>query len=157
MTHRRQLLLLLPAALLLARCASPAGLPAVLCLTMKGGTGKNADPTGKAAPVAIKVYQRTSTAKFKRSDWAALTENEAKTLGPDAAGPSQQFVVAPGETQNQTINLKSDVSAVGIIALYRDIDHAQWRATAPVADSGPTNLMLHIGRLAITLTPAMVS
>jgi type VI secretion system protein VasD len=156
MTHRRQLLLL-PAALLLARCAPPQKLPAVLNLTMIGGTGQNADPTGKAAPVAIKVYQLTSTAKFKRSDWIALTENEAATLGGDAVAPSQQFVVAPGETQKQTINLKSGVSGVGIIALYRDIDHAQWRASAPVTHGGPANLTLHVGALAITLTPATAS
>ncbi len=153
MTHRRQLLLL-AAASLLARCAPPQKLPAVLCLTMIGGTGQNADPTGKAAPVAIKVYQLASTAKFKHSDWIALTENEAATLGGEAAAPSQQFVVAPGQTQNQTINLKNGVSAVGIIALYRDIDHAQWRASAPVTLSGPTNLTLHVGALAVTLTSA---
>jgi type VI secretion system protein VasD len=156
MTHRRPLLLL-PVALLLPRCAPPLQLPAVLNLTMIGGTGQNADPTGKAAPVAIKVYQLAATAKFKRSHWFALTENEAATLGRDAAAPSQQFVVLPGETQNQTINLQYGVSAVGIIALYRDIDHARWRASAPVAQSGTTNLTLRIGRLAVTLTSATAS
>jgi type VI secretion system protein VasD len=153
MTRRRPLLLL-PAALFLSHCAPPPKPPAVLNLTMIGSAGQNADPTGKAAPVAIKVYQLTATAKFKSSDWTALTENEAATLGQDEAAPSQQFVVAPGETQTQTINLKNGVSAVGIVALYRDIDHAQWRASAPVADSGPTNLTLNIGTLAITLTRA---
>lgn len=156
MTHRRQLLLL-PAALLLARCGPAPKPPAVLNLTMVGSAGQNLDPTGKAAPVAVKVYQLASTAKFNSSDWTALTENEAATLGQDEAAPSQQFVVAPGETQKQTINLKNGVAAVGIIALYRDIDHAQWRATATVADSGPTNLNLNIAALAITLTPAKAS
>jgi type VI secretion system protein VasD len=152
MTHRRTLLLL-PAALLLARCSPPPKPPAVLNLTMVGSAGQNADPSGKAAPLAIKVYQLSSTAKFDSSDWTALTENEAATLGQDEAAPSQQFVVAPGQTQKQTINLKSGVSSVGIIALYRDIDHAQWRATASVADSGPTDLTLNIAALAITLAP----
>lgn len=156
MTRRRQLLLL-PAALLAARCALGPKPPAVLNLTMVGGTGQNADPTGKAAPVVIKLYQLTSAAKFKSRDWTALTENEAATLGEDEAAPSQQFVVAPGETQTRTINLRNGVSAVGIIALYRDIDHAHWRASAPVADSGPTNLTLYIGPLAIRLTGAKTS
>ncbi len=148
---------MLPAAELLARCAPPPTLPAVVNLTMTGSRGQNADPTGKAAPVAIKVYQLTSTANFKRNGRIALTESEAATLGQDAAAPSQQFVVAPGETQNQTINLKNGVSAVGIVAPYRDIDHARWRASAPVAHSGPTNLTLYVGTLAITLPPATAS
>jgi type VI secretion system protein VasD len=151
---RRRQLLLLSAVSLAPSCAPPLKPPAVLNLTMVGGAGQNADPTGKAAPVAIKVYQLTSTAQFKHSDWTALTENEAATLNRHEAAPSQQFVVAPGERQTQTLDLRNGVTAVGIIALYRDIDHAQWRASVPVADSGPTNLTLYIGTLAIRLSRA---
>jgi type VI secretion system protein VasD len=39
--------------------------------------------------------------------------------------------------------------------LYRDIDNARWRATAPAATSGPTKLALTVGKLAITLKPAV--
>ncbi len=152
MTLRRELLLL-PVGLLLARCAPPPKPPAVLTLTMVGGADQNADPNGNAAPVAVKVYQLAATAKFESSDWTALTEHEAQTLGQEEAAPSQQFVVTPGETQTQTIQLKNGVSAIGIVALYRDIDHAQWRADAPAADSGPTKLTLTIAKLAITLKP----
>jgi type VI secretion system protein VasD len=158
MTNRRAFLLLpavvlLPAGLLLARCAPAPKPPAVLTLTMVGGADQNLDPTGKAAPVAVKVYQLTATAKFQSSDWTALTEQEAQTLGQDEAAPSQQFVVAPGETQPQTFTLKTGVQNIGIVALYRDIDHATWRAMAPAADSGPTKLTLTIGKLAVTLAP----
>ena len=159
MTHSRRTFLLLPVAmllpagLLLTQCSPAPKPPAVLTLTMVGGADQNPDPGGKAAPVAVKVYQLTATAKFNSSDWTALTEREAATLGQDEAAPSQQFVVAPGATQTQTINLKSGVQNVGIIALFRDIDHAQWRAVAPAADSGPTNLTLNIAKLAITLQP----
>jgi len=152
MTRRRQLLLL-PAALLLARCGPSPKPPAVLTLTMIGGADQNADPSGKAAPVAVKVYQLAATAKFESSDWTALTEHEQQTLGQDEAAAAQQFVVAPGETQTQTFQLKNGVQAIGIVALYRDIDRAQWRADAAAADSGPTKLTLTIAALAVTLKP----
>jgi type VI secretion system protein VasD len=145
--------LLLPAGLLLARCSPAPKPPAVLTLTMVGGADQNADPGGKAAPIAIKVYQLTATAKFQSSDWTALTEQETQTLGQDEAAPSQQFVVAPGETQTQSFTLKMGVQNIGIVALYRDIDHAQWRAMAPAADSGPTKLTLTIAKLAVALQP----
>ena len=61
--------------------------------------------------------------------------------------------MAPGETQTQTITLKTGVTNIGVVALYRDIDHAQWRAVAGAADSGPTKLTLNIAKLAITLQP----
>jgi type VI secretion system protein VasD len=153
MTNGRREFLLLPAVLLLARCSPPPKPPAVLTLTMVGSADQNPDPGGNAAPLAVKVYQLAATAKFSSSDWTALTEQEQQTLGLEEAAPSQQFVVAPGETQTQTITLKMGVTNIGIVALYRDIDHAQWRATAPAADSGPTKLTLTIAKLAITLQP----
>lgn len=149
----RRSLLLLPAALLLARCGPSAKPPAVLTLTMVGSAGQNPDPSGNAAPVEVKVYQLTATGKFASSDWTSLTENEQTTLGQDEAAPSQQFVVTPGQTLTQQIELKPGVQDVGIVVLYRDIDHAQWRAMAPAASSGPTKLTLTIARLAITLQP----
>ncbi len=99
----------------------------------------------------MRVYQLTGTAKFTQSDVFALKDNEAKTLGTEEATSSQEFLVAPGEKQTVTINLKPMVSAIGVAVMYRDIDHAQWRATAPAAASGPTTLTATVGKLAVTL------
>ena len=154
MINGRRSLLLLPAALLLARCAPAPKPPPVLTLTMVGSADQNPDPSGNAAPVAVKIYQLSATAKFESSDWTSLTQNEAATLGADEAAPSQQFVVGPGDTQTKTFQLKPGVQNIGIIVLYRDIDHAQWRAMAPAADSGPTKLTLNIAKSAATLQPS---
>ncbi len=151
MTGRRSLLLL-PAALLLARCAPPPPPPAVLTLVITGSGDQNPDPAGKPAPVAVRVYQLTATAKFERSDWTTLTEHEKESLGQDDAG-SEEMVISPGQTLTKTIELKHGVQAIGVVVLYRDIDHAQWRAVAPVATSGPSKLGLTIGKLAATLKP----
>ena len=107
---------------------------------------------GKAQPVAVRVYQLTQTAKFERVDVFALTEHEQQALGQDSVS-SQEFVLSPGETQTKQFELKSGVQAIGVAVLYRDIDNAQWRADAPAADSGPTKLILNVGKLAMTLKP----
>jgi len=156
MIHRRSLLALLAtlaAPLALLRCAPPPKPPAVLTLTMIGSAAQNPDVSGKPAPVAVRIYQLTATAKFERGDVFALTEHEQQTLGQDDAG-SQEFVLSPGETQTKTFELKTGVQAVGVVVLYRDIDKSQWRADAPVASSGPTKLVLNVGKLAITLQPS---
>ncbi len=141
----------LAVALALAACGGPKP-PAVLTLTMIGGADQNPDAAGKAAPVAVRIYQLTQTAKFESADVFALTEHERQTLGQDDAG-SQEFVLSPGETQTKKFELKAGVQAVGVAVLYRDIDNAQWRADAAVATSGPTKLTLTVGKLAITLKP----
>ena len=48
---------------------------------------------------------------------------------------------------------KPGVTATGVAVLYRDIDNARWRAVAPVASNGTTNLSATVGRLAVTLQP----
>ena len=150
MTHRRNLLLL-PAALLLARCGPEQKPPAVLTLTIVGGADQNPDPSGKPAPVKLMVYQLAATGKFESSDWTALTDREAATLGTDETAAAQPFVISPGETQTKTFELKSGTQAIGVVALYRDIDHATWRADKPVASSGPIQLKATIGKAAVTL------
>jgi type VI secretion system protein VasD len=150
MISRRSLLPLLP-ALALAHCSSPKP-PAVLTLTMIGSAEQNPDAAGRPAPVAVRIYQLTQTAKFERADVFALTEHEQQSLGEDNAG-SQEFVLSPGETQTKTFEPKPGVQAIGVVVLYRDIDNAQWRADAAVANSGPTKLTLNVGKLAITLKP----
>ena len=149
MINRRSLALL-PAALLLAHCGPEPKPPAVLTLVIIGSKDQNPDINGKPAPIAVRIYQLTATAKFERGDVFALTEHETKTLGADDAG-SQEFVISPGQSRTLTIELKPQVQAIGVVALYRDIDKAQWRAHAPAATSGPTKLTLTIAKLAIAL------
>jgi type VI secretion system protein VasD len=152
MISRRHLLTLLPAAGL-AQCSPPPPKPPpVLMLTMIGSAEQNADTSAKAQPVAVRIYQLTQTAKFERGDVFALTEHEQEVLGQDDAG-SQEFVLSPGETQTKQFELKAGVQAIGVVVLYRDIDNAQWRADAPAESSGPTKLILNVGKLAMTLKP----
>ncbi len=136
--------------LALASCAGPPP-PPVLTLTITGTAEQNPDAAGRAAPVAVRVYQLGGTAKFEQSDVFALKDNEAKTLGTEEAAGSQEFLIAPGDSKTVTINLKPAVSAVGVAVMYRDIDHAQWRATQPANASGPTKLSATVGKLALTL------
>jgi type VI secretion system protein VasD len=137
--------------LALTGCGAPPPPPPVLNLTITGTADQNPDPSGRASPVAVRVYQLSGTAKFSQADVFALKDNEAKTLGTEEAASSQEFLIAPGDTKKVTIDLKPMVSAIGVAVMYRDIDQAQWRANEPAKASGPTNLSATIGKLALTL------
>ncbi len=60
----------------------------------------------------------------------------------------------PSEKQSIKRELKKGTQFLGVVVLFRDIDHAKWRATAPVAASGPSKLALAVGRLSVDLGPA---
>ncbi len=144
------------ATLLLASCAAkapPPPPPPVLDLSIKAGPGQNPDASGNPAPVAIQIYQLASTAAFNTADAYALSGNAQVTLGADLLG-SEQVLLAPGESQKVAHPLKAGATYLGVVVLFRDINHAQWRASAPLAASGPTKLQLNTDKLSVTLTPA---
>ena len=137
--------------LALAHCAPAPPPPPVLNLTITGTAEQNPDPSGRASPVAVRVYQLSGTAKFSQADVFGLMNNEAKILGAEEATSSLEFLIAPGENKKVTVDLKPMVSAIGVAVLYRDIDHAQWRSTVSANAHGPTDVSAKIGRLALTL------
>lgn len=135
--------------LALGACAAPPPPPAVVTLEVEGGADQNPDPNGRPSPVALQVFLLNATAKFERADWTALTEREQATLGADSAG-SEQFVIAPGEKRTIVREPRAGVQAIGLVALFRDVDAgARWRAVLPIATSGPTKIKVRLQRNAV--------
>lgn len=147
---RRHLLLSMPA--LVASCAAPPPPPATLSLRIIAGADQNPDPSGHAAPVAIRIYDLAETGAFERADVFALADHDAATLGADNLGATE-VLLAPGEQRVVTQDLKPGVAFVGVAVLFRDIDRATWRVQAPVAAHGPTKLVLHTAGVVATLAP----
>jgi type VI secretion system protein VasD len=152
-----------PICVLLAQCSSappppapppPPKPPPVVIINLTGGADQNPDVNGVPSPVAVRIIQLTATNTFERADVFALIDHQQQTLGADQAG-SQEFVLAPSEQRSITIDPKPGVTAIGVAALYRAIDDSQWRADAPVATNGPTKLAATIGKLTVTLKPAL--
>ena len=132
---------LLAALVLLARCGTPPPAPPVLALTIEAGFDQNPDPAGHPVPVAFRVYQLASLGAFDRADVFALIDRQAETLGADCLA-SEEIIVAPGEKQTITRDLKPNTRFIGAVALFRAIDQAVWRVDAPAAPNGPTRLTL---------------
>jgi type VI secretion system protein VasD len=124
----------------------------VLDLQIVAGAGLPAVSGFWSAPVAVHMYQLGATAKFERADVFAVTEREAATLGTDVLA-SEAFVLSPGETRTIARELKIGTQFIGIVVLFRDIDHATWRAIAKVAPNGPSALKLTTTGIVATLAP----
>lgn len=140
--NRRRFLapaMLLP--LLAFGCAAPPPPPPELDLAITAGADQNPDAVGHPAPVKIFLYQLASGARFERADVFALTERDKATLGEDLLA-SEAIVVAPGEQRSVKKQLKTGTQVLGVVVLFRDIDHATWRQMAPVAVNGATALKL---------------
>jgi len=138
----------------LAGCASAPKPPPPpeLDLAITAGATQNPETNGHPAPVVIKLYQLASNGGFMRADVYDLTNNEAKVLGQDLLA-SESLEVNPGDTPKIHRQLKAGAQFLGAAVLFRDIDNATWRATAPLAANGLTTLNLKTAKLTMTLAP----
>ena len=146
------LLLLALAAPALSGCGSSPPPPPELDLIVTASADINPNTDGAPRPVAVHLYQLAATQKFANADVFALVEHEQATLGPDDLG-SNEVVLKPSEKQEIKQPLKPGTAALGVVVWFHDIDNAQWRASAPVAASGPTKLTLDVGKLSVSLKP----
>ncbi len=127
-----RLLLPLAAAMLLAGCANVGGPVNAVTLSLSADPGLNPDPTGGANPAQVHIYLLTAPDKLNNGDYFQLAEKETTVLGDTLVG-RQQLTLHPGEKTTLNVPVPANARFIGITVGYRDIDHATWRATAPVA------------------------
>jgi type VI secretion system protein VasD len=150
--RRRVLLGAVPAALLIEGCGGPPA-PAVVDVTIRANADINPNPAGTPVSVAVRFYSLNARGRFESADVYSLMQREAQTLGTESTG-SEEAVVRPGETRKVTLMPKPGVRFVGIAVLFRDIDRAQWRMVAPIAESGLTKLTISISGTRAALVPS---
>ncbi len=94
---------------------------------MSSAADINPDASNRASPLVIRVFELRSDAEFSGADFFALYEREKQTLG-EALIERKEFVLQPGAKQELRLPMARDTRFVGVIAAYRDIRAARWRA-----------------------------
>ncbi|MBL6613105.1 MAG: type VI secretion system lipoprotein TssJ [Reyranella sp.] len=148
----RRFLLAAPAIVLVEGCGGPPP-PAVVDLTIKANPDINPNPAGTPVSVAVRLFSLTAGGRFASADVYSLMQREAQVLGTESTG-SEEVVVRPGETRKVTLSPKPGTRLLGVAVLFRAIDGAQWRASAPIAESGLTRLVLTLSGNQATLVSA---
>jgi type VI secretion system protein VasD len=151
MMTRRAVHVVLAAALV--GCGSsppPPPPPGIIDLTIEAAPDVNPDPSGRPSPVVVRVYQLASDAKFKAVDFFQLFDRESATLAADLVF-REELMVVPGQATKLSTPLKQGGQSVGVVAAFRDIDRAQWRATVEVPPNGTTPLGAKLSGTAVSL------
>ncbi len=95
----------------------------------------NPSVTGQPAPVEVRIYELASSGDFGRANFFELYDDDKRALGQTALTRTV-LTLAPGEQLRFTHRLNPKTRQVAILAAYRDIDRAQWRAVADVSAAG---------------------
>ena len=143
---------LLVAAIVLAGCsgAPKPPPPGVVEVTLQAAPDINPDANGQAAPVVVRIYHLASPEKFRIADFFSLFDNDKAALGADLVS-REEVSLTPGESRVLTTPLEPNVRVVGIIAAYRDIEHATWRVSTDVPATGTTKLQANLSHLQVDL------
>lgn len=127
-------------ALALAACAEPPPPPAPtgVALAITAGSGMNG-----GNPAKVKVFYLTSDANFLAADYFALNNEPAKTLGQDLVAVDE-FLMAPGDTADDTKTFDLAVPYIGAVVGLRDIDQPGWRAISDLNARAPNAVGLTV-------------
>ena len=152
MIGRRLLLAAVPASVLVEGCGGPPA-PPVVDVTIRATPDINPNPAGTPVSVAVRLYSLNARGRFESADVYSLMQREAQTLGTESMG-FEEVVVRPGESRKVTLMPKPGVRFIGIAVLFRDIDRAQWRMVAPIAESGLSRFAISISGTRAALVPS---
>jgi type VI secretion system protein VasD len=144
-------------------CASapkPPPPPKDVALRLSAAADVNPDSAGRASPLVVRVYQLRQVTAFKGAEFFALYDHEKETLGADLVA-AQEFEFKPGESRVVTFKGDPQVHTVAVMAAYRDLRNAVWRASfdlpPPPAKgakaSPPVILDAGLARAGVTLVP----
>lgn len=102
-----------------------------LQLEVSASEDLNPDVEGRPSPIEIRVYQLNSLTEFERADFFDLYKEDPL---PSSLLDTRIFIVKPGEKAQVVTDLDAQTQFIGVVAGYRDLDHAVWHDSVRVRD-----------------------
>lgn len=118
----------------------------------KVAKGVNPDANGRPSPLVVRYYELSSRSQFEREDFERLFDTPESSLGPDLL-VREELELQPGSELEITRRLNPNARFVGLVAAYRDIETARWRALVEVDPTGYDERVIHVEPLALYVIP----
>lgn len=102
-----------------------------LDITITAEAGVNPDDKGRAAPILVRIYELKSEGSFESADYFSLSGNDKALIGSDLL-VRDEFILRPGDVKTLRRKSHPDLTAIGVVAGYRELAQADWRAVQKV-------------------------
>lgn len=127
---------LVATAVLLASCAGvkpppPPPQPTRVNASIEAAANVNPDVRGRPSPIVIKVYELKAPTGFNAADFFSLYERDREKLGEDVVAV-EEMQLLPGDKRTYERVLQPATRHIAVLAAFRSVETAQWRATMPV-------------------------
>jgi type VI secretion system protein VasD len=110
--------------------------PRTLQIDVRADTALNLDARDRPAPLVVRIYELRGPVAFQAADFFGLYEREQAALGNDLVG-REEIQVRPGESRKLGRDLHPESRVVAVLAAYRDLERASWRALLTLPDPPP--------------------
>jgi len=160
--RRRQFLGLLAAAVTsaaLAACASkpkpedpkkePEKPVPELRVEVIAAPDANRDPSGRALPIVVRLYELKGEGAFAGADFFSVYDREPATLGGDLIA-REEVTLVPGQRRLVVHPLNSAARYLGVVAAFRDIDRAGWRALVALTPDQTNTVQVEVRAAAVS-------
>lgn len=137
--------------LLLLGCGTPAPKPTRVEASIVAAGDLNPSVNDRPSPVLLRVYELRSQTAFNQADFMTLYQSDQASLAADLVA-REEMMLQPGEKRSLNKQLAPDTRFIGVVAAYRDLERAIWRAVVPVTPGQQQSLTVRADRLAVSAT-----
>ena len=110
----------------------------------------NPDTNGRPSPLVVRVYELKSISAFNDADFFKLYDEEVATLGGDLLS-REEFELTPGEGRKISHKANEQSRYFAVVAAFRNIDQASWRASAALELNSKNSLIVRIDKQSVTI------
>jgi len=110
----------------------------------------NRDPDGKPLAIVVRVYELKSHGVFAKADFFSLYDHESAVIGGDLI-TRDEVTLAPEQFLPIKRPLNPDATYIGVIAAFRDIDHARWRDVMRLNPLQDNHLEIEVGANTVSI------
>ncbi len=130
----------LAALCLLVGCAAKPVKPASLRAQFVVSADANPEASGGPSPTVVRLFQLSEEGAFASADFFAVYDKEKEVLGASLLS-REEYVLTPGETRRVEIALNAQARHLGVLAAFRDIRSARWRAVTRAPEKTLTDML----------------
>lgn len=144
---RRALLLHSLIPLLVAGCGPD---PTRTLLTVNASAQLNPNSENQPSPTVVRIYGLKNPDAFANATFFQIYESDRATLGADLLS-RREVILEPGQFVQVNATEEPGTRFIGVLAAFRQLDGANWRAMLPVSPGDDNALILTLQTSAVTL------
>ena len=136
-------------ALLLPGCGPD---PTRTLLTVNASAQLNPNSENQPSPTVVRIYGLKNPDAFNNATFFQIFEADRATLGADLLS-RREVILEPGQKLEVDSTEEPGTRFVGILAAFRQLDGANWRAILPVSAGDDNALIVTLQTSAVLLQP----